>query len=256
MTGPGLRIIHFDETASTNADAMRLALAGEPLPLWITAERQTAGRGRAGRGWTSGAGNLQASLAVVCAAPLGAAGQLSLVAGISAYDAVRSTSALAPIVRLRLKWPNDLLIGSAKTGGILVESTTARGEPGFLAVIGFGINIATYPDDLGREATAIGDHTDRPPTPRALLEALAAATSHWLAVWDDARNFAAIRLAWHERAGPIGEPIVVNTSSGQMRGTYQGLAASGALCVVIDGQAKEITYGDVALSAEAGTRGT
>ena len=96
MTGHGPRIIQLDETGSTNADAMRLALAGEPLPLWVAAKRQTAGRGRAGRSWISGAGNLQASLAVVCAAPLGSAGQLSLVAGISAFDAVRLTSALAP----------------------------------------------------------------------------------------------------------------------------------------------------------------
>ena len=141
------RIIVLGETGSTNKDAMRLAFSGEPLPLWITAERQTDGRGRSGRTWVSNAGNLQASLALTCQAPLKSAPELSFVAGIALIEAVRATSPLAETIHLRLKWPNDLLIGPAKAGGILVETTTARGEPtfhegptfqeghGFLAVI-------------------------------------------------------------------------------------------------------------------------
>src|SRR6185437_573813 len=139
------RILHLRETGSTNADAMRLALKGEDLPLWVIADRQTAGRGRAGRSWVSPTGNLYASLAICCAAPIEKAGQLSLVAGISLFDAIRATTGLAPDAGLRLKWPNDVLLGLAKMGGILVESTSARGSPGFLAVLGFGVNIDNAP---------------------------------------------------------------------------------------------------------------
>ena len=127
------RILHLRETGSTNADAMRLALKGEDLPLWVIADRQTAGRGRAGRTWTSPPGNLYASLAFCCEAPIEQAGQLSLIAGISLIDAIRTNTELAPDAGLRLKWPNDVLVGLSKVGGILVESTMARGSPGFLA---------------------------------------------------------------------------------------------------------------------------
>ena len=65
------RIITLAETGSTNKDAMRRALAGEQLPLWVSADRQSEGRGRAGRTWVSEAGNLHASLALTLCMSLG-----------------------------------------------------------------------------------------------------------------------------------------------------------------------------------------
>ena len=152
------RILELDETGSTNADAMRLGLQGEPLPLWVSARRQTAGRGRAGRVWQAGEGNLQASLAFLCAAPRNSAPELALLAGVAVIDAIRGISPLALDAGVRLKWPNDVLIGNSKTGGILVESTTARGEPGFLAVIGIGLNVATGPEIPGRAVTSLAQN--------------------------------------------------------------------------------------------------
>jgi BirA family biotin operon repressor/biotin-[acetyl-CoA-carboxylase] ligase len=244
-----LRILHLTETGSTNADAMRLALKGEELPLWVMADRQTAGRGRAGRTWTSPLGNFYASLACFCTAAVDKAGQLSLVAGISFIDAIRARTELAFDAELRLKWPNDILIGKAKAGGILIESTTARGSPGFLAMAGFGLNIISAPDDLARPVTALGRHGPAP-SPAELLQDLAAQTSIWLERWDSGNNFAAIRDAWVERAGPFGEPISINTTQGPMSGTYQGLSESGALRIEIGGQLREFSHGDVALGGE------
>jgi BirA family biotin operon repressor/biotin-[acetyl-CoA-carboxylase] ligase len=183
-----LRILHVTETGSTNADAMRLALKGEALPLWVIADRQTAGRGLAGRSWTSPVGNFYASVAFCCTAPLERAGQLSLIAGISLIDAICARTELAPEAGLRLKWPNDVLIGTAKAGGILVESTTARGSPGFLAVLGFGLNIASAPDNLGRAVTALGRH-GKAPSPSELIEALAGQTAQWVERWNAGENF-------------------------------------------------------------------
>jgi BirA family biotin operon repressor/biotin-[acetyl-CoA-carboxylase] ligase len=249
------RIIHVPETGSTNADAMRLALDGEDLPLWLVADTQTAGRGRAGRSWISPAGNLYASLAVCCAAPIEKAGQLSLIAGISLYDAIRTAAELAPNAGLRLKWPNDILVGLAKMGGILIESTSARGRPGFLAVLGFGLNVATSPENIGRPATSLNRHGIAPPTAE-LLHALAGQVPYWLGQWKDGANFQAIRSAWMDRAGPIGEEITVTTAKGEpVRGTYQGLSDNGGLLAEIDGALREIGHGDVALSGEAANDG-
>jgi len=241
------RVVRLEETRSTNQDAMRLALAGEPLPLWVVAERQTEGKGRAGRSWSSLRGNLHGSLAVLCAASPSRAGEVSLVAGISLIDAVRSSTSLAQTGALRLKWPNDLLIDIAKAGGILVESTTARGEPGFLAVIGFGVNVASAPDDLGRAATSLAQF-DAHATSERVLDALVDQSARWLQVWDNGNGFAQVRAAWIARAGPIGEAVAVNTERGAITGHYRGLSSAGGLLVDIDGEIREITYGDVALA--------
>lgn len=251
MPATSPRVVRLTETASTNADALRFALAGEALPLWVSAERQTAGRGRAGRSWLSEPGNLQASLALTTMAPLQRAGELSLVAGIVLIDAIKSMTPLAERLPLRLKWPNDVLIGPAKAGGILVETTTARGEPGFLAVIGFGMNLATRPEALGRDATALSDHgVDF--TPDVLIDSLAAKASNWLAIWDEGRGFEAIRNEWMKRAGPIGEKVTINTSSGPRAATYRGLAPSGALLIDGGNGEETISYGDVMLVSGTG----
>lgn len=252
MTSSRHRIVHLAETGSTNADAMRFAAAGETLPLWVTADHQTAGRGRAGRSWVSDPVNLQASLAFSCDAPLQNAGQLSLLAGIALVDAIRAISPLAERSPLRLKWPNDVLIGSAKAGGILVETTTARGEPGFkpgfLAVIGFGVNVATCPGDLGRATSSLGQ-SGISVTRDDLLAALADQCDVWIAHWDGGKNFAELRQAWMERAGPIGEAIALQTASGPLSATYQGLSDAGALLADTGGKIETITYGDVTLIA-------
>lgn len=248
------RIIHVGETGSTNADAMRLALKGEELPLWVIADQQTAGRGRAGREWVSPQGNLYASAAFCCAASMEKAGQLSLIAGISLFEAIRATTDLARHAGLRLKWPNDILMGAAKMGGILVESTSARGNPGFLAIIGFGLNIRSAPDDLGRAVTALGRHA-KAPAPDVLRAALADQTQHWLGLWNSGENFAAIREAWMERAGPLGEPITVNSTDGPVSGSYRGLSETGALLAEIDGSVREINHGDVALGVASADDG-
>jgi BirA family biotin operon repressor/biotin-[acetyl-CoA-carboxylase] ligase len=254
MTEGQHRIIRLEETDSTNKDAMRLALQGENLPLWVIADRQTAGRGRAGRSWVSEPGNLHASLAVCCMAPLDRAGELSLVSGISLIDAIRSLSALQPDAGLRLKWPNDLLVGTAKAGGILVESTTARGQPGFLAVIGFGVNIVAYPAELGRMVTSLGA-CGAQISAGELLDILACRIGEWLEIWDGGAGFDRIRRAWLERAGPLGEPITVNTSRGVLAGSFEGLSDSGALLLRTGADVREISYGDVTIVEGAPQQG-
>lgn len=257
MSTPRHRIVSLKSTGSTNKDALRLALADEALPLWVSAEQQTDGRGRSGRTWSSEPGNLQASLAVVCHAPQSQAGELALIAGIALFDAVRSISPLAASLPLRLKWPNDLLFGTAKTGGILVESTTARGEPGFLAVIGFGLNVASHPEIDGRSVTSL-DRAGVETFADHVLSNLADAMETWLGVWDNGLGFASdIVPAWRERSGAEGETIAVTTSDGRIDGIFRGIDARGYLLIeTADGAVVTITHGDVALfGAAQGSRG-
>src|SRR5581483_12488089 len=118
----------FETIGSTNAEALTRAAAGEHGPLFIAAERQSAGRGRRGRTWISEPGNLHATLLIADPAPPAASPQLCFVAALALHDAVLDGCAgLAP-ARLKLKWPNDLLLDGMKAAGILIEGTALAGN--------------------------------------------------------------------------------------------------------------------------------
>jgi BirA family transcriptional regulator, biotin operon repressor / biotin---[acetyl-CoA-carboxylase] ligase len=242
------RSLVLDQVGSTNREAFALAEAGETGPLWIMARRQTAGRGRSDRPWVSVPGNLHASLLVQLPDPPGALPQLSLLTGVAVVDAIRQTTGGGP-AGLRLKWPNDVLIGQAKCAGILIESISSRKAA--TVVIGIGIDLAWHPGDLGRAAADLAQHGCQTP-PEAMLGSLSEAMHNWLAAWDGGRGFSAVRQAWLERAGPAGERMTVNTGRNRIEGTFADLDAEGAL-VICDGhgQRRTVTFGDVTLVAAA-----
>jgi BirA family biotin operon repressor/biotin-[acetyl-CoA-carboxylase] ligase len=248
----------FAELDSTNAEAMRRAVAGERGPLWISAARQSAGRGRAGRTWESDSdGNLYASLLVSLLAPAPKAYQLSLLAGVMVYDALLTLLPPAAQSALRLKWPNDILIGGAKAGGILIESTfvtrarDAEAQPAdgtrLAAIIGIGINIASYPEDLDRPVTSLAAH-GAVLEPEETLKRIAASADHWLAVWREGEDFAAIRNAWLTRAHPIGERMSINTGAERVTGTFEGLDPDGSLLINAGTGIRRFAFGDVSLA--------
>lgn len=243
-------MIFLEQTESTNADALRLAKRGEKLPLWVVAERQTAGRGRDGRIWISEPGNLHASVAFEARAPLSAASQLALVAGIALYESVQTVVRLAGPQTIRLKWPNDLLIGSAKAGGILVETIALTQEQGVLAVIGFGLNVSSAPQGTGREVSCLADVGDVPPVPE-LANVLAGEVDRWIGVWDAGRNFSAVRGHWLSRGTQPGERISLHTHTGKVSGTFAGLGADGALLIETANGVESFTYGDAVLGTPA-----
>ncbi len=243
----GCSLIHLAEVDGTNAEAMRRVLAGERGPLWILADRQTAGRGRSGRAWASQAGNLFASYLAALQCPPAKAGQLSLVAGVAAIDAIARAG---KIPGLRLKWPNDVLIDAAKVGGILIESSAPAPQGGIVAVVGIGLNLVSAPENLGRAATFLAPY-GLTLSPREALCFLAQTMSDWIRIWDDGAGFARVREAWLERAGAIGEPLTINAARGPIAGTFAGLYESGALLIDdAEGRQMSFAFGDVTLTGK------
>jgi len=248
----GYRLAFYQTIDSTNSEALRRAGQGEAGGLWVRAGRQEAGKGRAGRRWTSPAGNLCASLLIRPRVPLATALQLSLLAGIAAHDAVSQlASGIATDLDLRLKWPNDILLGGAKLGGVLLESATNSSTDAPAIIIGTGINLAHAPTDLGRPAVSLAA-AGLAVTPDEAFEALARTSADWIERWRDGAGFPAIRAGWLERAIPLGGAISVRLGGDSVSGTFAGIDEAGALRLSLPGgEERRITAGDVALGAGA-----
>lgn len=240
MTVPPIEA--YDELDSTSAEARRRAEGGEGGPVWITALRQTAGRGRRGRAWETQVGNLAATLLVTTDKPPGEAAQISFIAALAACDLAQTCLGVSAA---RLKWPNDLMIHGRKAAGILVESGSRPDGRLWLAV-GIGINLAHAPQDVERPAAAFSEFMAAPPpTPRAALDVLAARFDHWLALWIS-EGFAPIARAWTERAHGLGSPCEARLPNQTHRGVAEGMDMDGALRLRLDdGAILRITAGDV-----------
>ncbi len=243
----GVRLIAYDTLGSTNAEALALARGGEAGPLWVTAARQTAGRGRRGNAWTSEPGNLYASLLLTDAVPAGKAPELCFVAALALHDVV---SALAPALRPRVKWPNDLLLDGAKFAGILIEAETTQGSASAV-VIGFGVNCAHHPSDTPYPATDLAANGVAV-TLDALLAELSRAMQTRLEEWDRGAGFAATRADWLTRAAGIGGDIVVRLPDREVAGTFETLDRIGRLMLRLPaGTLEAITVGEVFAPASA-----
>jgi BirA family transcriptional regulator, biotin operon repressor / biotin---[acetyl-CoA-carboxylase] ligase len=241
----GYRLLRLETVDSTNAEARRRAQAGEPGPLWIWSARQSQGRGRGGREWISLHGNLFASLLIGINSPIRVVGQLALVAGIIAYDTIAKLIAYEGRSELLLKWPNDVLLAGEKLAGMLLENVGGSVENRSTVVIGTGINLVNYPEDLPQPAVSLAAY-GMTVTPADALEVLAATTHEWLTRWSEGNSFPSIRRAWLDRAGPTGRPLRVKINSEETEGVYGGLDADGALRLLTpDGGEYRISAGDV-----------
>ena len=245
----GARLITFDTLGSTNAEALSRARAGEHGPLWIVAERQTAGRGRRGNPWASEPGNLFASLLLTEGLPAAHLPELCFVVALAVRDAVAEA---APHLesRLKLKWPNDVLLDGAKFVGILIEGETVQDRS--IVVAGIGINCAHHPADTPYPVTDLAA-CGAVVTPAGLVQVLARAMRARLAQWDEGSGFAAIRAEWLSHAAGIGGDIRVRLADRELAGKFESLDRMGRLMLRLPaGNLEAITVGEVFAPAHAG----
>lgn len=243
MTPAPVRLL--EETDSTNAEARRLAEAGESGPLWIVARRQTAGRGRRGRDWVSDTGNLAATLLTTMRKSPAEAAQLTFVAALAVADLVDS---YAPPSLVSIKWPNDVLLAGQKVSGVLIESGAHANGTLWLAV-GIGVNLCRAPIGLERPATAIVDHlrgdVTATPTVEVAARRLAEAFAVWLDRWETL-GFQPVLDAWVARAPGLNGPAVARLGHETVTGVAEGVAPDGALKLrLADGSLRLISAGDV-----------
>jgi BirA family biotin operon repressor/biotin-[acetyl-CoA-carboxylase] ligase len=238
----GVRLVAHDTIGSTNAEALRLARDGERGPLWVTAKRQTAGRGRRGRAGVSEPGNLYASLLLSDPSPPERFPELSFVAALALHDAIGGRiPGLAS--RLVLKWPNDLLIDRNKFAGILIEGEGAS------VAIGIGVNCVHHPDHTDTPATDLATAGVRT-SPESLFGPLTAAMTSRLAQWNRGAGFAATRADWLNRAAGVGKPVQVKSGEAELSGHFESIDDTGRLVLrLADGTMQTVAAGDVFLTA-------
>ncbi|MCC5969818.1 MAG: biotin--[acetyl-CoA-carboxylase] ligase [Pararhodobacter sp.] len=235
----GYARVILPEVDSTNAEALRRlpALSG---PTWILAHRQTAGRGRRGRGWSDPAGNFAASLVMRLEEPPGALALRSFVAALALQDALMAVSGLSQ--GFALKWPNDVLLNGGKLSGILLES----GADGGL-VIGIGVNLRTAPPADPEAAFApvsLRAETGLSVAPETLLDHLAPAFAAWEAQYK-ALGFQPLRAAFLASAARLGTPIVARTMTECHEGRFETIDDSGALILATSEGRRSIPAADI-----------
>ena len=242
------RHVHLhDRIGSTNREAMALAQAGAEHGTLVLADSQTEGRGRLSRQWFSPPGiNLYCSIIVrlpVTAERLSNwLSWLPLMTALAASEAIETVAA-APV---SVKWPNDLLMGERKAGGILCESGSAGAGP--FQIIGLGLNVngrrADFTPDLQDLVTTIHEETGRQTDRNRLLAAFLMELEQCLDEWLS-RGFERIAQAYQRRSATIGKTVKALLADGtEFVGQAETIGGDGSLKIIqrplpADGRAPE-----------------
>jgi BirA family transcriptional regulator, biotin operon repressor / biotin---[acetyl-CoA-carboxylase] ligase len=233
-----------DETGSTNADVGELARRGEPEGLVLVAEHQTAGRGRLGRGWVAPArsGLFFSMLLRPGAVPVSRWPMVPLLVGVGVARAVGRVAE----IEVALKWPNDVMIGERKLGGILAELVDSSDGPAI--VVGIGLNVTLREAELPVPtaislALAEGSCTDRETLLRASLRGVAAEYEMWHSAAGDPE---ATLAAYRELCVTIGRDVRVELPGDRaVVGHAVGVDPDGSLVIETPDGRTGVTAGDV-----------
>jgi BirA family biotin operon repressor/biotin-[acetyl-CoA-carboxylase] ligase len=240
----GKRVHHFFKVGSTNAIAFELGQQGEPHGALVVAEEQTEGRGRAGRSWHSEKTN-GVYMTVLLRPPLSPmhAPLLTLLAGLALRDAVLEEAGLAP----DLRWPNDLLLGGKKCGGVLTEMHAEPDRVHFVIVgIGVNVNHTSLPPEIADLATSIRMATGRAYSRLQLVVRLLRRLESYYNLFLS-EGPAPIVMRFHDVSSfAKGKRVRVTTPSGSYLAVTEGLEPHGLLRVRReDGRADTVISGDV-----------
>jgi BirA family transcriptional regulator, biotin operon repressor / biotin---[acetyl-CoA-carboxylase] ligase len=243
------RVVEVTEvTGSTNADLLARAADGAPEGLVLVADQQDAGRGRMGRAWVAPPrAALTFSLILrPRGVPRARHGWLPLLAGVAVAEAVRAVAD----VDARLKWPNDVLAGPGKLGGILAEAAAGA------VVVGIGLNVSTEPEELpppgpgALAATSLrlagSPSLDREGLLAEILTGLGRRYRAWTQDLDDSER-SGLRADYTRLCATIGRRVRVELPGGRrLTGLATGVDADGRLLVRVSPDAVlPVAAGDV-----------
>ncbi len=244
-------LLIFDVVDSTNSEALRLASSVPSGDFVIVTREQTGGRGQKGNSWVSVEENLHMSILLTSSANPASHPQLSFLAANALYEAINFLAKKQGVnLDIKLKWPNDVLVGGRKIAGILLESISFNGKN--YVVIGFGANVMEAPKiDAGYKTTSLLDegivlnHADE------FMNILVNKFDRLYAQWFVQGNFIKTRKDWLRRAYNLKKIITMDDGSRRISGIFKGIDLDGAMILQLnDGQLCTINSGTI-VSVEA-----
>ncbi|MEZ4694910.1 MAG: biotin--[acetyl-CoA-carboxylase] ligase [Rhodothermales bacterium] len=242
------RALVFDVIDSTNRVARDWSADGADAGSFVLADHQSAGRGRLGRTWNSTPGS-SLLLSMIWDIPDAASAKLSLIPLAAAVAVTRSIESVYRDLMPTIKWPNDLLIGGRKCGGILAESV--RGSAGTRAIIGVGLNVhrTEFSTEVRFPPTWIDAETTLPVERIDLLarlvDELDGAATRFQAVGDSGDAW--LLSEYRKRLLGIDRPITFqrDSSGDRVSGHFRGVSDSGAMILESDGRVSELWAGEI-----------
>ncbi len=234
----------FNEVDSTNAEAKRVITDGIVQDMLLIATKQTAGRGRASRTWFSPEGGLYFSLVTKPRLGPQFAPLHSLLCGCAVAKGVQALG----IERVRLKWPNDVLVMEDKIAGILNELVTIDSKTSWI-ILGVGINQNItnddFPEEIAHTSTSIRDILGEKSSPEALLSRIISEIDKMLVTVEDEQSFSSILREWKKLSGTLGRRVRVDDGNQVYSGLAESILEDGSLVVLTENGREKITMGDV-----------
>ena len=246
----GKRVYYFEEIDSTQNFAQNIAADKKENGTIIIAEKQTSGRGRLDRKWTSPKGGIWFSLIIHPKFDVSSSTLIPILSAVALSKSIKSVLD----IETEVKWPNDITMNGKKVAGVLVDASFQTNSIDYL-ILGIGINFDIDTKKLEKRLTKTpnfygidslrGKENKTPP--KTLLKEFLLQFEKNLFQLDKGEKSKIVK-EWTKRAAGIGKKITINTSNGKISGISQGIDNDGALKIKTRNEIKKIYVGDVVLS--------
>lgn len=244
----GHKVEFREETDSTNSEARRQAEKGALDGTLVVAERQTAGKGRRGRHWTSPAGTgiwmsliLKPKLEPSCAPMLTLLAGLAVSVGIEDYCGLKS----------QIKWPNDLTLEGKKICGILTEMSADMEMIQYVVVgIGINVNIEEFPEEIAGTATSLYLETGKKLKRSGMIACIVKRMEEYYEKFLSMADLSCIQEDYEERLVNLNREVLVLAPKGEYKGICKGINKTGEL--LVEREDKSISQ---VMSGEVSVRG-
>ncbi len=245
----GKRVYYFEEIDSTQNFAEQIALDEKENGTIVIAEKQTAGKGRLDRKWTSPKGGIWFSLIIHPKFDVSTSTLVPIAGAVALAKAIKNTLN----IDVSVKWPNDITLNGKKVAGMLVDASFQANNIDYL-ILGIGINFdidaKKIEKKLSKSANFYGVNSlrkkDDSTPPKILLREFLVQFEKILIQLNKGEK-AKIVKEWTKKADKIGKKISINTSDGKISGVAQGIDNDGALKLKTSKGIKKIFVGDVVL---------
>lgn len=242
----GKNLYYYEDTDSTNADAMRLGEEGAEHGTLVVANHQNKGRGRRGRVWQSPVGTtISMSFLVKPEIAPGKASMLTLVMALAVAKGIEEACDLSTAI----KWPNDILVNGKKVCGILTEMKAEMDYiHGVIIGVGINVNVESFPEELQSMATSLILEKGRKVSRAEVIERVAENFEEYYEKFMETEDLSLLRDLYEERLISKGKAVKVLDPQGEYTGISKGITDTGELVVETqDGKEQQVYAGEVSV---------